>query len=38
MENGNHGSLTGVMIQFFVEFFNFLKYIFHDVSLGRPPM
>ena len=38
MENENHSSFMGVMAQFAIEFYNLLKYIFHDVWLGRLPV
>ena len=30
-----HGTITEVFIQFWVEIYNFFKYIFYDVYLGR---
>ena len=38
MENENHGSFVGLFAQFAIEFYNFIKYIFHDVWLGKPPV
>lgn len=38
MENENHGSLISLFAQFAIEFYNFFKYIFHDVWLGMPPV
>ncbi len=36
--NQEHGSLGGIFIAFFLEFYRLLKYIFHDVWLGEPPV
>lgn len=38
MEKDKHGSFIGLFAQFAMEFYNFLKYIFHDVWLGKPPV
>ena len=38
MENDKHGSFIGLFAQFAMEFYNFLKYILHDVWLGKPPV
>ncbi len=38
MENEKHGSFVGIFMQFAIEFYNLLKYIFHDVWLGKPPV
>ena len=31
----NHGTVTGAVFQIWVEIFNFFKYIFYDVFLGK---
>ena len=35
VEEETHRNLTDVMIDFFMEFVNFFKYIFYDMWLGR---
>lgn len=31
-----HGSLIGLFVDFWKEIFDFFKYIFYDLLLGRP--
>lgn len=33
-----HGSFISIFARFALEVFNFFKYIFHDLWLGKPPM
>lgn len=34
----NNGSFLSIIAGFFTEFYGLLKYIFHDVWLGKPPV
>lgn len=34
----NHGSFISIFMGFIMEFYGLLKYIFHDVWLGKPPV
>lgn len=34
----DHGSFFSLFVRFAMEIFNFFKYIFHDVWLGKPPV
>ncbi len=34
----NHGSFISIFFGFIMEFYGLLKYIFHDVWLGKPPV
>lgn len=33
-----HGSFISIFVRFALEIFNFFKYIFHDLWLGKPPV